>query len=217
MQPSEIVAFLSTSNSSLNLLWTPKPWQEGHAPNGELNEKTLGLISGIKAPCSGQANSSDQTIVCPTSVSIDFEPSLNSNLASGALILSMATVPPPIRKADSTASVSLCLRSLVQRSLSILTSMSWRKFLSRLCSSSKDAILPLIRPSVQPCSTKWRNKSACVPFRFLIAGLQTAIACPSICQIMSSTISWTVLLATSTPHVGPVSYTHLTLPTICSV
>ena len=160
----------------------------------------------MKAPCCGQANSSDQTIVSPTSVSLDFEPSLNSNFASGALMLSMATVPPPILRADSTASVSLCLRSLVQRNLSILTSISWRKFLSRLCSSSNDASLPLILPSVQPCSTKCRNKSTWVPLRFLIAGLQTAIAWPSIFQMMSSTISCTVLLATSMPQVGQCGF-----------
>ena len=160
MHPSDIVAFLSTSSSSLNLLCTPKPWQDGHAPRGELNENTLGLISGMNAPCSGHANSSDQTIVSPSFVLVDFEPSLNSKLSSGSLMLSIATVPPPILNAASTASVSLWRLSLEQRIRSTLTSISCRKFLSRLCSSSNEASLPFILPSVHPCSTRWRNRSA---------------------------------------------------------
>ena len=143
----------------------------------------------MNAPCSAQANSSDHAIVSPCSVPNDFDPSSRGKSFSGILILSIATVPPPILKDDSTASVSRCLLSLVHLNLSILTSMSCLRFLSRLWSSSNDASLPFIFPSVHPCSTRWRNKSAWVPFLFLIAGLQTDIAWPSMCQIISSTIS----------------------------
>ena len=59
MQPSATVAVLSMMRSGEKVRWTPRPWQEGQAPSGLLNENTLGLISGMKEPCSGQANSSE--------------------------------------------------------------------------------------------------------------------------------------------------------------
>jgi hypothetical protein len=34
----------------------PRPWQSGHAPCGELNEKARGVISGIEMPHVTQAS-----------------------------------------------------------------------------------------------------------------------------------------------------------------
>ena len=129
-----------------NCRWTPRPWQAGHAPSGELKENTLGLSSGINAPWSGQAKSSDQVVIVPCSIVIARVPSLSSSAFSGDSRDSIATVPEPIFRAVSTASVSLCLRSRVRRKRSQRTSMSWRKFLSKVGGVSNSASCPFTFP-----------------------------------------------------------------------
>ena len=156
----------------------------------------------MNAPCSGQAKSSDQATVSPTWVIHALVPSESSASSAGPSRLSIAVAPPPRRRELSTASVNRCRRSLVQRSRSILTSMSWRKFLSSSGGDSNPTSWPLTLPCRKPCSTSWRNKSAWVPLRARTAGAQMAIAWPSMCHSTSSTISCTVLRATSLPQVG---------------
>ena len=63
---------------------------------GELNENTLGESSGMNAPCSGQAKSSDQAMVWPSSVSRAREFLLSVASSSGASKLSTARVPPQV-------------------------------------------------------------------------------------------------------------------------
>ena len=165
-----------------------------------MKENTLGDISGKKAPCSGQANSSEYGITWPFSVFSAC--SFLLSLLFGLSKLSIAMVPPPKCKPDSIASVNLCLFARLIFNLSILTSTSCLRFFSNSGGFSKLAIRPLILPSKYPCSTSPLNKSTCVPFRLRIVGLQIAIACSSKRHIASSTISCTVLLATSRPQSG---------------
>ena len=189
-------------SSTLNWRSTPSPWHTLHAPNGELNEKTRGESSGMNAPWSGQAKSSDQATVSPTLVKCDRVPSESFSSSDGASMLSIATVPPPNFSAPSTDSVRRWRRSFVHRRRSILTSISWRKFLSNSGGFSNPTSCPLTLPWRYPCSTSCRKRSACVPFRARTAGAQRMMAWPSVFHTMSSTISWTVRRATSLPQVG---------------
>ena len=143
----------------------------------------------MNAPCSGQAKSSDHEIISPALCSLDLLPFGNGKFSDGAFKLSIANAPPPNRKEDSTASVSLCLALRRHTKRSILTSMSWRKFLSKVGGFSNSASWPFTLPFRKPCSTNCLNKSWCVPFLALITGDQTAIVCSSKFHKISSTIS----------------------------
>ena len=164
--------------SGLNCLCIPSPWQSGQAPSGELNEKTRGESSGIKAPCSGQAKSSDHDTVSPSLCTGRLFPSSSSGF-EGARKLVTARAPPPKRNAFSTLSVVLCRRSLERMKRSIRTSISWRIFLSSVGGFSKSTSCPLTRPCIYPCSTNCLNNSTCVPFLARTTGLQTAMVCCS--------------------------------------
>ena len=61
----------SISNSVLN----PSPVQQGHAPNGLLNEKLRGSISSMLMPQSGQEKLSENNIVSPPITSTFTKPS----------------------------------------------------------------------------------------------------------------------------------------------
>ena len=140
-----------------------------------MNENTLGLISGRKAPCSGHANSSEYGTISPSLV-LNLCSSELSAPGLGALTLSTATDPPPRRSPISTASVKRCLLERWRRSLSSLTSISCLRFFSRTGGFSKSASLPFTFPARNPCSTNPLKRSEWVPFRFLTAGLHIAIA-----------------------------------------
>ena len=64
IQPSEILLFLSviTKFGSTLRLW-PIPSHSSHAPKGLLNEKSLGSISSIVKPLSGQENFEENVIL----------------------------------------------------------------------------------------------------------------------------------------------------------
>ena len=146
-------------NSMLNWRCTPSPWQELQAPRGELNENTLGDNSGIKAPWSGQAKSSDHVVICPASASKDLLPLANFIPASGTLRLSIAIVPPPNFRDACVASVSLWRFFRVHLKRSTLTSISCLKFLSKVGGFSKSDSWPFTLPPRYPCSTSCLNKS----------------------------------------------------------
>ena len=55
-------SLLGTTNSSSKNNSTPNPSQSGQAPYGALNEKSLGSISGIEKPETGQEKFSEKTI-----------------------------------------------------------------------------------------------------------------------------------------------------------
>ena len=190
------------TRSGEKFLWTPRPWHEGHAPSGLLNENTRGLISGRNAPCSGQANSSEYAIDSSCAVWNLCSPGSSDFLGLGALRLSIATAPAPSLRPASTPSVRRCRLALSSFIRSILTSMSCRRFFSSSGGFSKLASRPFTLPSRYPCSTRALNRSAWVPLRFRTTGLQTATAWPSNRQSTSSTISCTVRLATSLPQSG---------------
>ena len=186
----------------LNCRWTPSPWQELHAPSGELNENTRGDNSGINAPCSGHAKSSDQVITSPIWVSFDLLPLASFIPSSGSFRLSMAIVPPPNFRDDCVASVSLWRFLWVHLKRSTLTSISCLKFLSKVGGFSKSDSWPFTLPPRYPCSTSCLKRSWWVPFLALIIGDHTEITWPSRCHNISSTISCTERLATSLPQVG---------------
>ena len=107
MHPSSTDAVRSMTKSGENSLWIPSPWQFGQAPSGLLKENTRGDISGRKAPCSGQANSSEYGIIWPSSVVS--ASSLRIPFPLLFFKLSTAIVPPPRRSPDSIASVNFPL------------------------------------------------------------------------------------------------------------
>ena len=98
--------------SSSKKLCSPKPSQVGHAPTGLLNENSLGSISSIVNPDSGQANLAEYIFVLFFVKSSTYKsPSDNSRHVS-------------------MLSASLCLISFLMTILSITTSILFFVFLS---------------------------------------------------------------------------------------
>ena len=128
-------------------------------------------------------------MISPAACSLDLLPFGKGRFFDGSFKLSIASAPPPNFNDDSTASVSLCLALRRQTKRSILTSMSCRKFLSRVGGFSNSVSCPFTLPFRNPCSTNCLNKSRWVPFLALMTGDQTAIVCSSRFHKMSSTIS----------------------------
>ncbi len=107
------------SSSGSNV--TPKPLQLGHAPIGELNENSLGSISGIENPQTLQAWASEYVI-------------------SLSLIKTTTSWVEETFNAVSTASLILERVSLSPWPMirSIMMSMLWKSFLFSSMSSSKE-------------------------------------------------------------------------------
>src|SRR3989338_10994952 len=62
----------------------PRPWQLGHAPYGELNEKRRGSTSGNDAPSSGQINLDESVSSVPSACLIFTKPPASFSASSNA-------------------------------------------------------------------------------------------------------------------------------------
>src|SRR3989344_9313019 len=92
----------------------PRPWQVGHAPYGELKEKSRGSTSGNDAPSSGQINLDESVSVVPSACLIFTNPFASLSASSSAS--DKRSRAPPVARANSetnivstTASMSCCL------------------------------------------------------------------------------------------------------------
>ena len=115
-----LIAPLLIESSSLGIIkslskiyCSPRPSQILHAPDGLLNEKSLGSISSIVKPDTGHANLAEKII------SLSSSRSLTIKSSSGEIL-----------RAVSILSVSLCFKFFLIIILSTITSILFFLFLS---------------------------------------------------------------------------------------
>ncbi len=143
-----------TSFSGSISLKNPSPEHWGHAPCGELKEKSRGETSEKENPHSGQANRDDSWISSPPTTEI-------------------RTNPSPTFKAVSREEAKRLATPSRTDNRSMTTSIVWFLFLSRSGLSEISNTSPSIRTLTKPSRSICSNSFRCSPFRALTIGART--------------------------------------------
>ena len=162
----------------------PRPSQLGQAPKGLLKEKSLGSISSMVKPETGQANLAEKIVRSPVSASsATTSPSLSASPVSR---LSARRAP---RVGDTTTR-------------STTTSMSCLRFLSRAGAASISQVSPSILTLVKPRLSSSASSFRYSPLRPRITGASRWRRVPSAIARVRSTIWLTVWLSMGSPVAG---------------
>ena len=153
------------SNSVLN----PSPVQQGHAPNGLLNEKLRGSISSMLIPQSGQEKLSENNIVSAPITSTFTKPSASFRTVSMESVRRLSM--PSLTASRSTTISILCFL-----------------FLSSLISSDRSYILSSTITRTYPLFFACCSSLTCSPFRPRTTGASNWNFVPAGNSIISSTI-----------------------------
>src|ERR1019366_1330473 len=178
------------SRSGSTFCTVPRPLHEGHAPNGELNEKRRGVISVSEVPQSGQA---------------ELVESGSSGVGEWGFAPSVAIVTSPFPTRVAVSSESARRRRASSSRLttrrSTTTSIVCFFCLSRSGGLSSSTIFPFTRARRKPCLT---ISSICFlysPFLPRTNGARTRKRVSSGIARMRSVICWIVWAAISLPQV----------------
>ena len=135
-----------TTRTGSKSIVAPSPWQSGHAPCGELNEKARGVISGMLMPQSTQASRREN----------------RRSPLSNELMTTMSSARLRAVSIDSMSRRSTPPRTMMR---STRTSMVWLRRRSSLMSSSSarnwPSILAFVNPRVRSAASSFLNS----PFR----------------------------------------------------
>ena len=158
MPPSLNERFLSgIIKSSSNSIFSPKPVHSGHAPNGLLNEKSRGCISGNETPQSGHA------LFCEKKCSL-------SAAFSPGRLRATTKIPFALFSAVSTESAKRRRTSAPMTMRSITNSIVCFFCLSSLIGSSSEAMTPSMRARTKPAAFASSIIFWCSPFFPRITG-----------------------------------------------
>ena len=160
---------LGMSNRGSKLKNSPSPSHASHIPCGLLKLKSWGesgskltrqwVHANSEESCSSAPEVSERCVVSRFAAAVDVLPFARASESATTI-----KFPLPTERASSTASASRARWRRVIFNRSITTSILWRIFRSRLCSSLRLAIRPSIRAREKPCRKRSSKRSRNSPF-----------------------------------------------------
>lgn len=137
----------TTRSGSKNMV-TPSPSQAGQAPNGLLNEKSRGSISGMVKPETGQANLAEKVSRSP--VSAFSAKAMPSARPSAVSIESATRLPSPSRTTRRSITTSMSCFTFLFRagtaSISCSVPSTFTRWKPRFCRSCNSLRYSPLRP-----------------------------------------------------------------------
>ena len=178
-----------TTNSGSNSIFTPRPSQAGHAPNGLLKLNNRGSISSIVKPDTGQANLAENTVRWPPL----------PGLASAFSAMAMPSAKPSAVSRESARRDWMSSRTTTR---STTTSMSCLTFLFIAGTASISYSVPSTFTRWKPFFCRSIRSFLYSPLRPRTMGARMYRRVPSPIAMMRSTIWLTVCASMGKPVAG---------------